>query len=147
MGRRVHTESPIYRSGVRRRRVSAAAPLGWIVGVVAAFILLVALVGVAFAGSSTTLAEGTTIAGIDVGGMAEGEATRMLGAKSRSLEQSPVSFTAAGRSFGSRPRNWEFGPTGRPLYARRLPPATALVRCGASAACASASSALMSSRA
>ena len=99
MGRRVHTESPIYRSGVRRRRVSAAAPLGWIVGVVAAFILLVALVGVAFAGSSTTLAEGTTIAGIDVGGMAEGEATRMLGAKSRSLEQSPVSFTAAGRSF------------------------------------------------
>ena len=48
--------------------------------------------------------QGTTIVGIDVGGMAEGEATRMLGAKSRSLEQSPVSFTPAGRSFGSRPR-------------------------------------------
>ncbi len=95
----MHIESPIYRSGVRRRRFSSTNALRWLIVAAAGFAVLVVLVGVAFAGSSGTLASGTRIAGIDVGGLTENEAAQMLTAKARSVEKRALSFTAAGRSF------------------------------------------------
>jgi vancomycin resistance protein YoaR len=52
--------------------------------------------GLAYAGSRTKLADGTQIAGIDVGGLTAAEATKALRARAESLEDTPVVFTAPG---------------------------------------------------
>ena len=65
----------------------------------AALALLGALVGVAFAGSRGTLAEGTKIGGIDVGGLTAREATRVLAGRAESVERSPVTFSAGGKPY------------------------------------------------
>ena len=126
MGRRVHTESPIYRSGVRRRRVSATAPLRWIVGVVGGVRRCSsALVGVAFAGSSTTLAEGRRSRASMSAGMARERGDADARARSAVARADPVSFTAGRpvlRALGLATRR-----SGRLAgrCRRRLPPAAA----------------------
>jgi vancomycin resistance protein YoaR len=61
--------------------------------------LLVALLGVAFAGSRSTLAAGAEIDGVDVGGLTVNEGIRVLAARAERVERAPVTFTAGGESF------------------------------------------------
>jgi vancomycin resistance protein YoaR len=65
----------------------------------AALVLLAGLVGLAFAGSTSTLAEGTHVAGVDVGGLTPREATSRLEARAKALARTPVTFTAGGEQF------------------------------------------------
>ncbi len=62
--------------------------------------LFLTLVGLAFAGSRSTLSAGTTIAGIDVGGLSRGDALRVLTARAAAVEEKPLIFTAGGQRFG-----------------------------------------------
>jgi vancomycin resistance protein YoaR len=61
------------------------------------------LLGLAFAGSPTTLAKGVTIDGVDVGGMKTKDARELLDRKSARLATTPLVFTAGGRRFPIRP--------------------------------------------
>ncbi|MGZ8694210.1 MAG: VanW family protein [Gaiellaceae bacterium] len=79
---------------LRRRRSLGARALLW--GVVALLILLLGALalGFAFAGSATNLPAGTRIAGVDVGGLSTGEATRVLERRAAAVNAVPVTFTA-----------------------------------------------------
>jgi vancomycin resistance protein YoaR len=77
-----------------RRRAIAAAFVLAILGI---------LLGVAFAGSPSKLAEGVRIAGVDVGGLSASEARHRLEQRSRALESVPVVFTAGEREFRIKP--------------------------------------------
>ena len=57
-----------------------------------------------FAGSPDRLADGTTIAGIDVGGLTAADATRLLKRRSQRLAQVPVTFVAGPDTFRIAPR-------------------------------------------
>jgi vancomycin resistance protein YoaR len=72
------------------RRAAMLAALAALTGVV---------VGLAFAGSPERLADGVHIAGVDVGGMTPGQARRLLERRAQALENSPVAFHAAGRTW------------------------------------------------
>jgi vancomycin resistance protein YoaR len=67
-------------------------------------VVLALLVGVAFAGSSGTLAEGVRIAGVDVGGLTPRAARVMLAHKAASLESTPVTFFSGSRSWQITPK-------------------------------------------
>ena len=95
----VRTDTTIYRPRVRQSQSSRRIALRRAVFLTAAVVLLAGLVGLAFAGSRTTLAAGTTVAGIDVGGLPESEAVRMLSARGAAVERRPVTFTAGGQRF------------------------------------------------
>ena len=74
-----------------------------------AFLFLVALIaaglvlGFAFAGSPTTLANGVRIDGIDVGGMKAKDAQALLERRSTRLSREPVVFAADGKRFPIAP--------------------------------------------
>jgi vancomycin resistance protein YoaR len=94
----------------RRSRRIAVRRAVLAVGVVAllAFVSLTLL-----AGSPARLPEGTTVGGLDVGGMELGQAANQLEARSAALAHQPVEFVAGGRTFsvtasqlGVRP-DWE----------------------------------------
>jgi vancomycin resistance protein YoaR len=57
-------------------------------------VLLAVAVGLGFAGSSTEIAAGVRIAGVDVGGLSASEASALLEQKSGALERSAVEFRA-----------------------------------------------------
>jgi len=61
------------------------------------------VLGLVFAGSPTTIAEGVQVAGIDVGGMHVGDARSLLERKAASLASRPVVFVAGGQRFAIRP--------------------------------------------
>ncbi|MDQ2983859.1 MAG: peptidoglycan binding domain-containing protein, partial [Actinomycetota bacterium] len=82
------------RGGLRLRPLTIAAIL----------VAIGLLVGLAFAGSEEKLASGVSIAGVDVGGLTRSEAQALLEARSKSLENVPVAFTAAGRTWRLRPK-------------------------------------------
>ncbi|MFN8223517.1 MAG: VanW family protein [Gaiellales bacterium] len=84
-------------TAARRRVESLTLRRVAIVGVLA--IVGVACAGLAFAGSPKRLAGGTTIAGLDVGGLTAAEATRTLEAAAERVERTPVTFTAGGKSW------------------------------------------------
>ena len=66
----------------------------------AVVLVLLAVLGAAlFSGSETRLASGTTIGGIDVGGLEPSAATALLTRRSDALEQAPLTFVAAGKEF------------------------------------------------
>jgi vancomycin resistance protein YoaR len=67
--------------------------------VVAAGVVL----GLVFAGSPTTIADGVRIDGIDVGGLEAKEARALFERKAAALASRPVVFTAGGRQFPIRP--------------------------------------------
>ena len=86
------------RVGAARRRSAGAVARGvlltaLLVGVVAA------LVGLAFAGSPTRLAEGVSVAGVDVGGLTRAEALRLLEQRAAGVAKEPIVFTAGDRPF------------------------------------------------
>ncbi|HEY3544078.1 MAG TPA: VanW family protein [Gaiellaceae bacterium] len=60
------------------------------------------LLGLAFAGSPTTLAKGVTIDGVDVGGMKTTDAQALLDSRSARLAQKPLIFMAGGERFPIR---------------------------------------------
>ncbi len=61
--------------------------------------MLALLLGLAFAGSQSSLAAGTIVAGVDVGGMSTSEAVRTLEARAEAVAKTPITFTAGGQSF------------------------------------------------
>ncbi|HSI98679.1 MAG TPA: VanW family protein [Gaiellaceae bacterium] len=94
----MHTESPLYLSPARRRRrsLSALTILAVGTGVVA---LLGVLLGLAFAGSSRELAEGTRVAGVDIGGLTQRQAVATLDARFSRVADKPVAFVAGDQRF------------------------------------------------
>jgi vancomycin resistance protein YoaR len=88
-----------------RRRAPARNRIWTRIAVGAAALALVALiVPLFFAGSADRLADGTRIAGIDVGGLSPGDATALLEQRAARLERVPVTFVAGARSFEITPR-------------------------------------------
>ena len=61
------------------------------------------VLGLVFAGSPTTLANGVTIDGIDVGGLEAPDARALLEKRSAGLSNRPVIFVAGGKRFAIRP--------------------------------------------
>ena len=61
--------------------------------------VVAALVGLVFAGSAIRVAEGVTIAGIDVGGLTEGEARALLERRAAPIARVPVVFTVGEQRF------------------------------------------------
>jgi len=59
-------------------------------------VAVVAIVGLAFAGSPAELAGGTQIGRLDVGGLTQQQAIQKLRARERSLENTRVAFVASG---------------------------------------------------
>jgi vancomycin resistance protein YoaR len=83
-----------------RRRAAARSRARTRLGLVTvAFLALALVVPLFFAGSGDRLAQGTRIAGIDVGGLTPAEAKARLAARARRLETVPIVFTAAGKRF------------------------------------------------
>jgi len=94
----VRADTPLYLPSSRRR--SRTRSLSAIAAVLAAGLLLLALlVGLAFAGPKSQLAEGTEVAGVDVGGLTRGEAVARLDALFARVSEKPVRFTAGGEPF------------------------------------------------
>ena len=98
----VRVESPGYPVRVRRASL-ARLLLRWAATLGALVVVLLAVVGLLFAGSSSQLASGVTVAGVDVGGLTAGEATRLLESRAAELAREPVTFAAADRRFAIRP--------------------------------------------
>ena len=61
--------------------------------------------GLAFAGSPGHIAEGVSVAGVDVGGLTASEATAKLEARARAVAGTPVVFTAGGHRWRLRSGN------------------------------------------
>jgi vancomycin resistance protein YoaR len=70
----------------------------------AGFVGVVVFFGFAFAGSPEKLAEGTRIAGVDVGGLTAQDARALLEQRAERLADVPVTFTAGQRSWRLRPK-------------------------------------------
>src|SRR5256714_13220111 len=89
-----------YIGGVRRRL------LFLLLSIVATAIVL----GFVFAGSPTTIANGVTIDGIDVGGMRGKDARALLQHRSDAVANKPVVFLAGGTRYSIRPNELGGGP-------------------------------------
>jgi vancomycin resistance protein YoaR len=94
----VRAESPIY-SFRSRRRVRSRSRAATIALSAAGLLVLAALIGLAYSGSRQKLAEGTHVAGVDVGGLSRGAAVARLDARFDKVAATPVTFTAGGGSF------------------------------------------------
>jgi vancomycin resistance protein YoaR len=94
----VRADSPLYSHRARRqgRTRSAFVSLAILAGV---FALVAVLLGLAFAGSSQELAEGTRVAGVDVGGLTETQAVAELSRRYAEVEATPVTFVADDERF------------------------------------------------
>jgi len=93
----VRSDTTIYRPRVRHspRRIA----LRRTVFLTGSFVVLATAVGLAFAGSHGTVPAGTTVAGVDVGGLSQEAAVQTLSERAAAVERIPVTFTAAGRRF------------------------------------------------
>lgn len=94
----VRSESPIFTSSRRRRREGLSTPAIAAL-VVAASLVVGMLVGLAFAGSPRELAEGTTIAGVDVGGLTKSQAIDRLETRFDAVAVVQASFTAGSERY------------------------------------------------
>jgi vancomycin resistance protein YoaR len=95
----VRVESTLVRAGSAPRQRSATLIVGWTLGLIALLAIVLALVGLAFAGSTARLADGVAIAGVDVGGMTPKEARALLQQRFDQVAHVPVVFTAGGKSY------------------------------------------------
>ena len=66
-------------------------------------LLTATMLGLAFAGSEERLPPGSQIAGVDVSGKTSSEARSLLDKRSAELGQTPVTFTAGGKSWRVKP--------------------------------------------
>ncbi|MGH3132839.1 MAG: hypothetical protein ACRDNY_03700, partial [Gaiellaceae bacterium] len=94
----MRADTPLFSSRARRqgRGRSAFVTLAATAGL---FVLVGALVGLAFAGSRQELAEGTRVAGIDVGGLTKRQAVALLDQRFATMADDPMTFTAGRESF------------------------------------------------
>jgi vancomycin resistance protein YoaR len=94
----VRSDSPIFLTRARRqgRSRSALVTLAVVAGV---FALVGVLVGLAFAGSRQELAQGTHIAGVDVGGLTHGQAVAKLAQRFSDIADDRVEFAAGDSTF------------------------------------------------
>ena len=90
----------------RRRRTRVQRRVFWQRTAIAATIAALAAVvlGLAFAGSSSRLAAGVRVAGVDVGGKTPREAERILSARARALASVPVTFRVGSHTWQLEPR-------------------------------------------
>jgi vancomycin resistance protein YoaR len=88
-----------------RRRKPAARQLAlrWSLLVAVLLMLIVSVVGFAFAGSSDRIAKGVKIAGIDVGGMTPAQAQSVLQHRAAKLQHVPVVFVSGSKRFDITP--------------------------------------------
>jgi vancomycin resistance protein YoaR len=94
----VRVDSPLVASSVRRRARSRSTLLTLLAA--AAIAALVALLlGLAYSGSQRELAEGTSVAGVDVGGLTTEQAEAELAARFTEHAPVPVTFIAGDESF------------------------------------------------
>jgi vancomycin resistance protein YoaR len=93
-------------SAVRARRRAPARSRFWSrLAILAGIAAVIAVaIGLVFAGSGSKLANGTRIAGVDVGGLRPSDAQRLLERRSESLANVPVTFTFGSRKFSITPR-------------------------------------------
>ena len=91
----MRAESPILASPSRRRGRGRSTPFT-LRSASRVSSLVAVLVGLAFAGSSAELAEGTRVAGIDVGGLTQADAVAKLTQQYRDVSAEPATFVAAG---------------------------------------------------
>jgi vancomycin resistance protein YoaR len=94
----VRSDSPIYSSRARQQGRSRSALVTLAVGA-GVSVLIGGLLGLAFAGSRQQLAEGTQIAGVEVGGLTHGQAVAELEQRFSEVAEDPVEFTAGERTF------------------------------------------------
>jgi vancomycin resistance protein YoaR len=94
----VRSDSPLYSPQVRRqgRTRSAFVSLAVVAGI---FALVGVLLGLAFAGSKQELADGTEVAGVDVGGLTQLQAVAKLNALYDEVREEPVTFVAGEERF------------------------------------------------
>src|SRR5918992_1074133 len=98
IGPSVRAESPLSGSRVRRRDRGRSALSSFALGAGVVFAVSI-LVGLAFAGSSGELADGTRISGVDVGGLTENEAVAKLSRRYRTVSGNRVTFRAGESTF------------------------------------------------
>jgi vancomycin resistance protein YoaR len=92
---------------LRRRRSLRMRALLWGLAAVLAAGLTIVAVGFAFAGSATTLPEGTRIGEVDVGGLSVSDATALLQRRAHLVADVPVTFTGGDRRWRITPRRLE----------------------------------------
>ncbi len=95
----MHSDTTIYRPRVRQSRSARRIALRRAVFLTVFLALLATLVGLAFAGSRSKLAPGTTIAGVAVGGLPLSEATRVLTGRADAVARTPITFAAGDETF------------------------------------------------
>ena len=98
----MRAESPLYTPRDRTRRRARPSPVALVV-VAGAAASLAVLVGFAFAGSSSELASGTHVAGVDVGGMTKREAVTTLDALYEQRSADSVEFSAGEDTYSLAP--------------------------------------------
>jgi vancomycin resistance protein YoaR len=103
MARALGAQGTTLTARLRGGRWGFAVGSGRLVAVLAVVLVAVLALGFAFAGSENSLAAGTKIAGVSVGGLTPKAAQQLLQRRSKELADVPVSFTAGGRSFSLRP--------------------------------------------
>ena len=91
-------------SAVRLRAVARLRPWTWVALGGAVVLVVGAVVGLVFAGSADTLARGTRIAGVDVGGMQPDAAQRLLAGRAARLAAVPVTFVVGSKRVEITPR-------------------------------------------
>ena len=96
----VRRSAPAVAHGRSIRFVAAAAGL----------VALVIVVGVAFAGSPGTLATGTKIDGIELGGLSPRDAESLLERRAASMAQVPVVFVVGTHRLSIRPDELSVAP-------------------------------------
>jgi vancomycin resistance protein YoaR len=90
----------------KRRRAKARRLLVQRLLALTAVVVVAGIVlGFVFAGSPDRIAQGVTVAGVDVGGLTAGEAIAELEARARAVQNVPVVFTAGGHRWRLRPGN------------------------------------------
>jgi vancomycin resistance protein YoaR len=92
-------DSTFVGAGSARRQRSAGLIALWVLASIGLLAVLLALVGLAFAGSTGRLADGVAIAGVDVGGLTPKEARSLLQQRFDQVARVPVVFTAGGKSY------------------------------------------------
>jgi vancomycin resistance protein YoaR len=96
---RVRRSAPPVRDGHVRLAASAAGVVGAVLAI-----------GLVFSGSPGTLAPGTRIGGVDVGGMTSRAAQTLLEQRSAGLARVPVTFVAGTHTFKIRPQELSVAP-------------------------------------
>jgi vancomycin resistance protein YoaR len=95
----VRVESTLVRAGSAPGQRSARLIARWTLVSLALLAVVIALVGLAFAGSTARLADGVAIAGVDVGGLTPKQARVLLERRFAKVAHVPIVFTAGEKRY------------------------------------------------